>query len=82
MTLNNFSATCDRAASLAQFDRLMSERAYRERFARRWKELRRREFASKPIQDLIDTNTRALGEAARRNSARWREAVSGVLHHD
>ena len=26
-TLNNFTATCDRAASLAQFDRLMSERA-------------------------------------------------------
>jgi len=57
------------------FDRLMSDPKYRERFAKRWKELRGNQFASSRIQELIDTNASTLGEAARRNATRWRQAA-------
>ena len=53
------------------FDRLMTDRLYRERFAARWKQLRGNEFSAKTIQDMIDANARTLGDAARRNARRW-----------
>lgn len=56
-------------------DRLMIDRGYREHFARRWKKLREREFSTETIQGMIETNAHALGEAARRNANRWREAA-------
>ena len=58
------------------FDRLMGDSAYRERLARRWKELRERQFSAKSIQAMIEANVHALGEAARRNAVRWRPAAS------
>jgi spore coat protein CotH len=58
------------------FDRLMGDRGYRERFAKRWKELRGKQFSSKSIQEMIDTNTRTVREAAHRNATRWREAAA------
>ncbi len=57
------------------FDRLMRDRAYRDRFARRWKELREREFSTTTIQGMIETNAQTLGAAARRNAIRWRDAA-------
>ena len=54
------------------FDRLMGDRAYRERFSARWRRWREREFSVKSIHDQIDANARTLGEAARRNATRWR----------
>src|SRR5438093_1155567 len=58
------------------FDRLVSDGAYRERLARRWKELRERQFSAKSIQAMIEANVRTLGEAARRNAVRWRPDAS------
>jgi len=57
------------------FDRLMGDRVYRERFARRWKELRERQFSAKSIQAMIESNAHTLGDAARRNAARWHPAA-------
>ncbi len=57
------------------FDRLMRDHAYRERFTRRWKELRERGFSTATIQGMIDANAHTLGEAARRNASRWRTAA-------
>jgi len=56
------------------FDRLMRDHAYRERFAKRWKELREREFSTATIRGMIEANAHTLGEAARRNATRWRDA--------
>jgi spore coat protein CotH len=57
------------------FDRLMGDRAFRERLAKRWKALRDREFSAKTSQEMIDTNAHTLGEAVHRNAARWRPAA-------
>jgi len=57
------------------FDRLMSDRAFRERLTKRWKTLREGEFSAKTIQAMIETNVRTLGEAVRRNTARWRSVA-------
>jgi spore coat protein H len=57
------------------FDRLMGDRAFREQLARRWKELREGQFSARTIQSMIETNARTLGEAAWRNTARWRPAA-------
>ena len=58
------------------FDRLMGERTFQERLARRWKELREGPFSAKTIHAMIDANVRTLREAARRNAARWRPVAS------
>src|SRR5438067_823345 len=42
---------------------------------RRWKQLRRRQLSIKNIQEMIETNAKTLGEAARRNAARWAGAT-------
>ena len=57
------------------FDRLLRDAAYQGRFARRWKELRTREFAARTIQSMIDANVRAMGSAAVRNAQRWQSAA-------
>ena len=54
------------------FERLLSEPAYRKKFAARWKQLREREFALPTIYRMIDENVQTLGAAAERNQARWR----------
>ena len=54
------------------FDRLLGDSAYRKRFAARWQLLRQREFSVKNIEQMIDENARTLGEAVKRNEARWR----------
>jgi hypothetical protein len=53
------------------FDRLLGNADYREKFVARWNQLREREFAAPTVQALIDANARTLGDAARRNAARW-----------
>lgn len=53
------------------FDRLLSNGAYRRRFAARWKQLRTREFSVATIERLIDENARTLGDAVERNASRW-----------
>jgi CotH protein len=53
------------------FDRLMENRDYRQRFARRWKQLRGGEFSVQKIQAMIESNARTIGEAAHRNARRW-----------
>ena len=54
------------------FDRLLSDPAYRKKFAGRWKQLREKEFSVQNIHLMIDENARTLGEAAKRNTVRWR----------
>jgi spore coat protein H len=54
------------------FDRLLKDAAYRKRFAARWKSLRAREFSISNVERLIDENARTLGDATKRNTARWR----------
>jgi hypothetical protein len=53
------------------FDRLLQNKAYRDRFVARWKYLREHEFSAKTIQGMISTNVNTLGDAARRNALRW-----------
>jgi hypothetical protein len=54
------------------FERLLRDATYRGKFAARWTQLRRKEFADRTVREMIDDNVRTLGEAARRNSLRWR----------
>jgi len=54
------------------FDRLLSDVAYRRKFAARWKQLREKEFSVENIHRMIDENARTLGDAAKRNAVRWR----------
>ena len=54
------------------FDRLLSDAAYRKKFVARWRQLRERQFSAENIRHMIDDNARTLGEAAKRNAARWR----------
>jgi spore coat protein CotH len=52
-------------------ERLLEDPEYRQRFAARWRQLREREFSVKQILRMIDDNARTLGDAVRRNEARW-----------
>lgn len=54
------------------FERLLGDAAYRGKFATRWKLLREKEFSAPTIRRMIDDNVRTLGDAAMRNSLRWR----------
>jgi hypothetical protein len=53
------------------FDRLLSDRAYRQQFAARWRQLRAREFSVDNLGRMIDECAQMLGEAVLRNAARW-----------
>jgi hypothetical protein len=57
------------------FDRLMGDRAFRERLTSRWKKLREQEFSAKTIQAMIESNARTIGDATQRNTARWRSVA-------
>jgi spore coat protein H len=54
------------------FNRLLSNDAYRQKFAARWKQLRNRQFSVANIERMIDENARTLGEAVKRNAFRWK----------
>jgi spore coat protein CotH len=56
------------------FDRLHADPAFRRRFATRWQELRKQPLATATLHRLMDDNVRTLGDAARRNEERWRDA--------
>jgi hypothetical protein len=71
----NWNATpVETAAWLSHhlFDRLLRDEEYRKKFATRWKQLREREFSVKSIERMVDENARTLGNAVKRNEARWR----------
>ena len=59
------------------FNRLLSQREYRQKFAARWRQLRAREFSLANLGRLIDDNARALGAAPQRNAARWEKLAGG-----
>jgi hypothetical protein len=63
------------------FDRLLGHAPYRARLLARWKELRLREFAPATIPRMMDENVRTLGEAARRNAARWPTTAGDYPDH-
>jgi hypothetical protein len=54
------------------FDRLLGDVGYRKKFAARWTQLRAHEFSVPAIHGMIDENARTLGDAEKRNAARWR----------
>jgi hypothetical protein len=53
------------------FERLLTDRTYRTRFAARWEHLRQREFSLPTIYRMIDENVKTLGAAADRSQTRW-----------
>lgn len=53
------------------FERLLKGAEYRQQFAARWKQLRDGPFSEASLHRMIDANVRELGEAVRRNDARW-----------
>ncbi|MEI8381389.1 MAG: CotH kinase family protein [Planctomycetota bacterium] len=64
------------------FDRLLGNRTYQQKYAARWKELRKRQFSVENISRMIDENAQTLGAAATRNERRWKgtiDANSGEL---
>jgi spore coat protein CotH len=64
------------------FDRLLGNRTYQQKYAARWKELRKKQFSVENISRMIDENAQTLGAAATRNERRWKgkiDANSGEL---
>jgi len=59
------------------FDRLMSNGAYREKFAARWRQLRDGPFSANKVQAVIDSNVATLGPAVQRNARRWPTTQGG-----
>jgi spore coat protein H len=53
------------------FDRLMRQESYRRQFAARWQALRQGVYSTASVRRRMDDNVRTLGEAVRRNIARW-----------
>jgi spore coat protein H len=53
------------------YDRLLRDPKYRRQFVTRWRELRKKEFSTGKILEMMDENARTLGEAAARNAVRW-----------
>ena len=53
------------------FDRLLGDEAYRKKFTARWNYLREHQFSVPAIHARIDENAQTLGDAVRRNTARW-----------
>ena len=51
---------------------LLGDAAYRRKFAARWKQLREKVFLEQNLQRMMDDNVRTLGDAVKRNAARWR----------
>jgi CotH kinase protein len=64
------------------FDRLLSNLTYQQRYASRWKVLRKNQFSAENLARRIDDNAQTLGAAAQRNELRWKgitEPGSGQL---
>ena len=57
------------------WDRLLRDEAYQRKFAARWAALRQTTYSEKNILAMIDENVRTLGEAVKRNEARWQSAT-------
>ncbi len=57
------------------FDRLLSNRTYQQKYAARWKELRKKQFSVENISRMIDENAQTLGAAATRNERRWKGSI-------
>lgn len=53
------------------FERLLRDRAYRQRFAGRWQELRQKQFSVATVQHMIEANAQEISAAMKRNLARW-----------
>lgn len=58
------------------FDRLLVNATYKQKYAARWKALRKRQFSVEHIVRMIDDNARTLGDAATRNERRWKGIVA------
>ncbi len=54
------------------FDRLLGNATYKQKYASRWRALRKRQFSVENIARMIDDNARTLGAAATRNERRWK----------
>lgn len=59
------------------FDRLLSNASYKQKYAARWKALRKRQFSVENIARMIDDNAQTIGAAATRNERRWKEIDPG-----
>jgi spore coat protein CotH len=55
------------------FDRLLSNVTYKQKYAARWKALRKQQFSVDNVSRLIDDNAKTLGPAAARNERRWKQ---------
>lgn len=55
------------------FDRLLSNVTYKQKYAARWKALRKQQFSVESIARMIDDNAQTLGAAATRNERRWKQ---------
>lgn len=55
------------------FDRLLGNATYKQKYATRWKALRKQQFSVESISRMIDDNARTLGPAASRNERRWKQ---------
>ena len=54
------------------YRKLFRDPAFRERYRKRWEELRRGPFLEAHIEALLDEMARTIGPAAERNTARWK----------
>jgi hypothetical protein len=59
------------------FDRLLGNATCKQKYAERWKGLRKRQFSVETISRMIDDNARSLGTAATRNERRWKGKTGG-----
>ncbi|TXI10153.1 MAG: hypothetical protein E6Q76_04530 [Rhizobium sp.] len=59
------------------FDRLLGNRTYKQKYAARWKALRKQQFSVENISLMIDENAKTLGPAAARNEKRWKDIPEG-----
>jgi spore coat protein CotH len=57
------------------WERLLRDETYQKKFAVRWSALRQTTFSEKSILAMIDENVRTLGDAVKRNEARWQSAT-------
>lgn len=57
------------------FERLLGNRTYQQKYAARWKELRKKQFSVENISRMIDENAQTLGAAATRNERRWKGTI-------
>lgn len=59
-------------------DRLLDDPEYQRAFVARWRAFRGKQFSEAAIHELIDGNVRVMGDAVRRNDARWVQSMGGT----